>query len=65
MKAIRSVYFVAALLIIQGAIADAPPDLVEIQSINPRIRIDLRYATADNFLGKAMYEENRRSCDFR
>jgi D-alanyl-D-alanine dipeptidase len=59
LKAIRSVYFVAALLIIQAAMADAPPDLVEIQSINSRIRIDLRYATADNFLGKAMYRVNK------
>lgn len=59
MKAAHSLHFIATLLILQAAIAQAPPDLVEIQSVNPRIRIDLRYATADNFLGKAMYRVNK------
>ncbi|MBS0650867.1 MAG: D-alanyl-D-alanine dipeptidase [Verrucomicrobia bacterium] len=30
-------------------------DLVDIQSINPRIRVDIRYATSNNFIGKPVY----------
>jgi D-alanyl-D-alanine dipeptidase len=47
------------LLIAQAGFAAEPADLVEVQSINPRIRIDLRYATANNFVGKAMYRVNK------
>jgi len=34
-------------------------DLVEIVSVDPRIRLDLRYATADNFTGHVVYPEAR------
>lgn len=34
-------------------------DFVEISSINHKIVLDIRYATADNFLGKAVYAEAR------
>lgn len=30
-------------------------ELVDIQKINPRIRLDVRYATTDNFTGKKVY----------
>jgi zinc D-Ala-D-Ala dipeptidase len=30
-------------------------DLVNVQSINPRILIDIRYATSNNFIGKPVY----------
>jgi D-alanyl-D-alanine dipeptidase len=30
-------------------------DLVDIHSINPRILVDIRYATTNNFVGKAVY----------
>lgn len=30
-------------------------DLVEIRSIDPRVRVDLRYATANNFTGRVIY----------
>lgn len=30
-------------------------DLVDIQSINPRILLDIRYATSHNFVGKPIY----------
>jgi zinc D-Ala-D-Ala dipeptidase len=55
LKSAHSIRLLASLLILQSAIAAVPADLVDVQSINPRIRIDLRYATADNFLGKPMY----------
>jgi len=50
------------------ALAAAPPpepgpfrpvDLVEITSLDPSIRLDIRYATADNFLSTPVYEEAR------
>lgn len=44
---------------LQSAAAVVPADLVDLQSVNPRIRIDLRYATADNFVGKAMYRTSK------
>ncbi len=33
----------------------AKHDLVDIQTINPHIRIDLRYASKNNFTGKKIY----------
>jgi D-alanyl-D-alanine dipeptidase len=34
-------------------------ELVDIQSIAPQIRVDLKYATADNFTGQIIYDFNR------
>jgi D-alanyl-D-alanine dipeptidase len=36
-----------------------PADLVELTSLDPTIRLDVRYATADNFLSTAVYAEAR------
>lgn len=33
--------------------------MVDVQSLNPRIRIDIRYATADNFMKEKMYPAAR------
>ncbi len=38
-------------------------DLIDIQSINPRIRVDIRYATANNFVGRPVY--SRAKCFLR
>jgi len=35
------------------------PDLVEITKLDPTIRLDIRYATKNNFLGKAVYKQPR------
>jgi len=35
------------------------PDLVEIVSVDPSIRLDVRYATAKNFTGQPLYAEPR------
>jgi len=35
------------------------PDLVEIVKLDPTIRLDIRYATKNNFLGKRVYSEPR------
>ena len=35
-----------------------PDDLVDIKEINPRIMVDMRYATEDNFIGKKLYDSN-------
>jgi D-alanyl-D-alanine dipeptidase len=36
-----------------------PVDLVELVALDPTIRLDIRYATPDNFLSTAVYEEAR------
>src|SRR6266542_1704430 len=36
-----------------------PSDLVEVISLDPTIRLDIRYATPNNFLGTPLYEETR------
>jgi D-alanyl-D-alanine dipeptidase len=36
-----------------------PVDLVELQKLDASIRLDVRYATSDNFLGVPVYEEPR------
>jgi zinc D-Ala-D-Ala dipeptidase len=36
-----------------------PSELVEVVSLDPTIRLDIRYATPNNFLGTALYEEPR------
>jgi zinc D-Ala-D-Ala dipeptidase len=36
-----------------------PVDLVELTSLEPTIRLDIRYATVDNFLSTPVYEEAR------
>ena len=35
------------------------PDLVELVKLDPTIRLDIRYATKNNFLGKKVYKEQR------
>ena len=36
-----------------------PPDLVDVQALDTTIRLDVRYASADNFLGAAVYASAR------
>ncbi|MCS6916017.1 MAG: M15 family metallopeptidase [Myxococcota bacterium] len=36
-----------------------PPDLVEIVALEPTIRLDIRYASANNFLGRPVYDQAR------
>ena len=36
-----------------------PPDLVELVKLDPGIRLDIRYATTNNFLGSVFYAEPR------
>jgi CubicO group peptidase (beta-lactamase class C family)/D-alanyl-D-alanine dipeptidase len=33
------------------------PDLVDLTTLDPNIKLDIRYATSDNFLGTPVYEE--------
>ncbi len=35
------------------------PDLVELTKLDPTIKLDIRYATKNNFLGKAVYKQAR------
>ena len=52
----------------QGALAGTPPvesgaflpsDLVEVVGLDPTIRLDIRYATTNNFMGIQLYDEAR------
>ena len=36
-----------------------PPDLVELATLDPTIHLDVRYATAHNFVGRPVYKEAR------
>ena len=36
-----------------------PPELVELIKLDSTIRLDIRYATRNNFLGKAVYKQRR------
>jgi D-alanyl-D-alanine dipeptidase len=36
-----------------------PSDLVELVTLDPTIKLDIRYATANNFVGRAVYAEPR------
>lgn len=35
------------------------PDLVELVKLDPSLRLDIRYATTNNFIGRAVYKEPR------
>jgi D-alanyl-D-alanine dipeptidase len=37
----------------------APPDFVELTAKDPTIHLDIRYATADNFMGRPLYPSAR------
>jgi D-alanyl-D-alanine dipeptidase len=39
--------------------ATAKPDLVEVVTLDPTIKLDVRYATSDNFLSTKIYEQGR------
>ena len=58
----------AAVLVASVSRAEGPPrepgtfrvpDLVELQTFDPAIRLDVRYATTGNFTGRAVYPEAR------
>ena len=53
----------AAITYAQGPPEEAGPfrnpELVEIVKLDPTIKLDIRYATKNNFLGKAVYTEAR------
>jgi len=63
----RNTFIVAALLTAACAHAGPPrekgtfraPDLVEIDTLDPTIKLDVRYATANNFVGRPVYTEAR------
>ncbi len=56
------------LVLFSAALAQGPPvetgpfrkpDLVEIIKLDPTVKLDIRYATKNNFLGKKVYKEAR------
>jgi zinc D-Ala-D-Ala dipeptidase len=60
--------FLAAGLLLIWSGQDAPPreagpfrtpDLVELTTLDPTIKLDIRYATANNLAGRAVYSEAR------
>lgn len=50
-------YVLVALAACSFLFAQKPGDFVEVQKINPHIRLDIRYATSNNFLGRPVYPE--------
>jgi D-alanyl-D-alanine dipeptidase len=57
------IVLIAALLIQQGPPTDPnatrTADLVELVKLDPTIKLDIRYAGTNNFLGKPVYKESR------
>lgn len=51
--------FLIPVAMLQPALGAGPDDLVDVLTINPRIRLEIRYATADNFVGKPMYRTSK------
>lgn len=47
------------LLALAVQTSTAPADLVDVPSMHPSYRVDIRYATADNFFGRKVYPEAR------
>ena len=61
-----AIFFTLLLALAAVGLAQGPPtetgpfrkpDLVEIVKLDPTIRLDIRYATRNNFLGKAVYSK--------
>src|ERR1044072_7354153 len=63
LRASLFVSMVAVAVLAQGPPVETgnfrQPDLVEISKLDPTIRLDIRYATKNNFLGKAVYKQRR------
>jgi zinc D-Ala-D-Ala dipeptidase len=66
LKCLKS--YLLVLVILTVALAQGPPvetgpfrkpDLVELDELDPTIKLDIRYATKNNFLGKKVYKEAR------
>src|SRR6185503_15732664 len=68
-RTIRSYSILAALLLVCSAVCGQQPpqetgpfrnpDLVELVKLDPTIKLDIRYATKNNFLGRKVYKEAR------
>ena len=50
---------ISQVLLSQGLVFCEENPLVDIQKINPHIRIDIRYATSNNFMKEKLYPEAR------
>ncbi len=66
-KRLHQPLLVSVMLFISGAAQEMPkeqgdfrePELVEITKLDQTIKLDIRYATPNNFLGRAVYKESR------
>lgn len=58
-----AILFVASALFAQGPPKETgpfrQPDLVELVKLDPTIKLDIRYATKNNFLGRPVYKQAR------
>lgn len=50
---------VAAVLIFSGCAPKDPEQLIDVRDVIPNIRLDIRYATANNFTNTVLYPEPR------
>jgi zinc D-Ala-D-Ala dipeptidase len=67
-RSIKLIQLACLLFVCSAACSQGPPveagpfrqpELVELQKLDPTIRLDIRYATKNNFLGKAVYKQAR------
>jgi D-alanyl-D-alanine dipeptidase len=68
MKKNKFSFFIITLLIVFSGCATKPPketgnfkpsDLVELIKLDPTLKLDIRYATSNNLVGRPVYEEAR------
>ena len=63
-KSLHKIFSFGLLIIMQNVYCDVKekPDLIDVQSINSNIRVELRYATENNFTGKCVYPKGFNTC---
>ena len=47
------------VLLVSALLLALQPELVDVTKLEPRLRLDIRYATPDNFVGKKLYSTGR------
>ncbi|HJU87165.1 MAG TPA: D-alanyl-D-alanine dipeptidase, partial [Gemmatimonadota bacterium] len=55
----RALGLAVAMLSCASAAREAAPQLVDVGAADPELGLDIRYATEDNFLGRAVYDAAR------
>ena len=55
----RGCLFLAALLLLSGCGPGDPEELIDVREVLPNVRLEIRYATPNNFTKSTLYPESR------